>query len=158
MYQSGMAQPPPGTVDCWVVDMDLRPRLCRSKLPEKPQAILGVNTMTNETPDTLKQLLQILEKQGTANDDITGNSRNHWRKIATKGLTRGRFKREPCVICKDMNSEMHHYNYRKPYEITWLCQLHHRQLHALEQKLKRDKQWPIQSQDASNDETRNSSA
>jgi hypothetical protein len=48
--------------------------------------------MTNETPDTLKQLRQILEKQSTANDDITGNSRNHWRKIATKGLTRGRFK------------------------------------------------------------------
>ena len=47
--------------------------------------------MTNETPDTLKRLLQILAKQGTANDDITGNSRNHWRKIAAKGLTRGRF-------------------------------------------------------------------
>src|SRR5215471_19867733 len=53
--------------------------------------------MTNETPDTLKKLRQILEKQGTANDDITGNSRNHWRKIAAKGLTRGRFKREPCA-------------------------------------------------------------
>ena len=86
--------------------------------------------MTNETPDTLKQLLQILEKQGTANDDITGNSREHWRKIAAKGLTRGRFKRGPCVICNDI-AEMHHHNYRKPYEVTWLCNLHHRQLHAL---------------------------
>lgn len=110
------------------------------------------NTMTNETPDTLKQLLQILAKQGTANDDITGNSRKHWRKIAAKGLTRGRFKREPCVICNGIG-EMHHHNYRKPYEVTWLCQLHHRQLHALEQKLKRDKRWPVQSQDASNGET-----
>jgi hypothetical protein len=98
--------------------------------------------MTNETPGTLKQLLQILEKQGTANDDVTKNSRDHWRKIAAKGLTRGRFKCEPCVICNKIG-EMHHHNYRKPYEVTWLCNLHHRQLHALEQKLKRDKQWPI---------------
>jgi hypothetical protein len=98
--------------------------------------------MTNETPDTLKQLLQILKKQGTANDDITEKSREHWRKIAAKGLTRGRFKQEPCVICNKIG-EMHHHNYRKPYEVTWLCNLHHRQLHALEQKLKRDKQWPI---------------
>jgi hypothetical protein len=88
--------------------------------------------MTNETPETLKQLLQILANQGTANDDITKNSRNHWRRIAAKG--------------------MHHHNYRKPYEVTWLCNLHHRQLHALEQKLKRDKRWPVQSQDASSDE------
>jgi hypothetical protein len=101
-----------------------------------------IASMTNETPDTLKRLLQILEKQGTANDDIMGNSRNHWRKIAVKGLTRGRFKPEPCVICKNIG-EMHHHNYRKPYEVTWLCHLHHRQLHALEQKLKRDNQWPI---------------
>jgi hypothetical protein len=112
----------------------------------------AINTMTNETPETLKQLLQILAKQGTANDDITENSRNHWRKIATKGLRLGRFKYEPCVICNG-SGEMHHHNYRKPCEVTWLCQLHHRQLHALEHKLKRDKQWPVQSQDASNDET-----
>ena len=44
----------------------------------------AVNTMTNETPDTLKRLLQILAKQGTANDDITGNSRNHWRNNRSK--------------------------------------------------------------------------
>jgi len=112
----------------------------------------AINTMTNETPEILKQLFQILAKQGTANDDITGDARNHSRKIATEGLRLGRFKWEPCVICNGIG-EMHHHNYRKPYEVTWLCQLHHRQLHALEQKLKRDKQWPIQSQDASNDET-----
>jgi hypothetical protein len=103
--------------------------------------------MTNETPETLKQLLQILAKQGTANDDVTGNSRNHWRKIAAKGLTRGRFKYAPCVVCGG-SGEMHHHNYRKPYEVTWLCNLHHRQLYALEHKLKRDKHWPIQSSDA----------
>jgi hypothetical protein len=46
------------------------------------------------------------------------------------------------------SGEMHHDNYRKPYEVTWLCNLHHRQLHALEHKLKRDKHWPVQSSDA----------
>ena len=77
-----------------------------------------------------------------------------WQVLAqnpAKGLTQGRFKSEPCVICNGIG-EMHHHNYRKPYEVTWLCNLHHRHLHALEQKLKRDKRWPVLSQDASSGE------
>jgi hypothetical protein len=88
-----------------------------AKVPEKGMEV----KMTNETPDTLKKLRQILKKQGIANDDITKNSRNFWRKIAAKGFTRGRFKREPCVICNDFNSEVHHHNYRKKLHGSATC-------------------------------------
>lgn len=42
----------------------------------------------------------------------------------------GKIKQENCIVCGSEKSVMHHPNYDKPCEIIWLCQLHHKQLHA----------------------------
>lgn len=43
----------------------------------------------------------------------------------------GKVKSKPCEVCKDKNSQGHHRDYSKPFEVIWLCQKHHSQEHAL---------------------------
>jgi hypothetical protein len=33
------------------------------------------------------------------------------------------------VICGNKKSEAHHTDYSKPYDVIWLCDFHHHQLH-----------------------------
>lgn len=47
------------------------------------------------------------------------------RKIAS-----GKIKRLPCEICENPKSQAHHHDYSKPYDVKWLCGLHHREEHA----------------------------
>jgi hypothetical protein len=44
-------------------------------------------------------------------------------------LNRGRIERKPCVVCGNGASQMHHADYDKPLEVTWLCRWHHLDLH-----------------------------
>lgn len=48
----------------------------------------------------------------------------------------GKIKKEPCIKCGDPNSQGHHEDYSKPYEVIWLCDLHHKEW---ENKLVSDK-------------------
>ena len=34
-------------------------------------------------------------------------------------------KREPCLICGGEDVQAHHYDYRYPLAVIWLCKLHH---------------------------------
>jgi hypothetical protein len=52
------------------------------------------------------------------------------RSYAGVALRRGDIKREPCVDCGSEAVEMHHADYSKPIEITWLCRPCHLARHA----------------------------
>lgn len=39
----------------------------------------------------------------------------------------GLIKRLPCEVCGNPKIEMHHDDYRKPFEVKFLCLVHHRQ-------------------------------
>lgn len=43
---------------------------------------------------------------------------------------RGLIIRQPCVVCGCNRSQAHHDDYSRPLDVTWLCQLHHKALHA----------------------------
>lgn len=43
------------------------------------------------------------------------------RQIAYDALRRGKLVRKPCEVCGDSDARMHHEDYCKPLEITWLC-------------------------------------
>lgn len=45
----------------------------------------------------------------------------------TNAIRRGKLIRLPCEVCKNPKSEAHHKDYNKPFEIEWLCRIHHRQ-------------------------------
>jgi len=38
----------------------------------------------------------------------------------------GLLKRESCKTCGDPNTEGHHTDYSRPYDVIWLCPFHHR--------------------------------
>lgn len=42
----------------------------------------------------------------------------------------GKIKKQPCQICGE-KAHAHHEDYSKPYEVTWLCAIHHAELHRI---------------------------
>lgn len=42
----------------------------------------------------------------------------------------GSIKRKPCAVCDDPKSEGHHFDYRRPLEVIWLCKKHHGAVHS----------------------------
>jgi hypothetical protein len=44
-------------------------------------------------------------------------------------IKRGEIVRQPCEICGNPISVAHHEDYTKPFEVTWLCRIHHGELH-----------------------------
>lgn len=45
-------------------------------------------------------------------------------------LRDGRIKKFPCAFCGSKKSVGHHEDYSRPFDVIWLCQSHHKQLHA----------------------------
>lgn len=41
----------------------------------------------------------------------------------------GRIKPEPCIICGKEETQSHHEDYNRPYDIVWLCKKCHCQRH-----------------------------
>ena len=46
-----------------------------------------------------------------------------------KLITNGKVIRGKCSICGNTKSHAHHEDYSKPFDIIWLCALHHKQRH-----------------------------
>jgi hypothetical protein len=44
---------------------------------------------------------------------------------ARRAVKRGQIKKQSCEVCDDPNTERHHDDYSKPYEVRWLCKKHH---------------------------------
>lgn len=56
------------------------------------------------------------------------------RSYVNEYLRRGKIKKEPCQVCGDNNSQMHHEDYSKPLEVIWLCRKHHLELHSIKKE------------------------
>lgn len=73
------------------------------------------------------------------------NPKAKWAHMAlASALRRGLIERQPCEVCAIIHGQAgavihgHHEDYDKPMQVNWLCQRHHRQLHARQRRLKRD--------------------
>lgn len=51
------------------------------------------------------------------------------RREAREAMRRGDIERQPCEVCGDPDTEMHHDDYDKPLEVRHLCRPHHMELH-----------------------------
>lgn len=55
--------------------------------------------------------------------------RRAWNSVAA-AIRHGKMKREPCVVCGDLETQAHHTDYTKPRQVTWLCRTHHERAHG----------------------------
>jgi hypothetical protein len=58
-------------------------------------------------------------------DNLTEKLKMAIRAKARRALKSGKIKKQPCEICGNITTEMHHDNYAKPLEVRWFCDLHH---------------------------------
>jgi len=57
-------------------------------------------------------------------------------------VDRGKVIRQPCEICGDSDTHGHHDDYRRPFDVRWLCRTHHVQRHvALAAERRRVAYW-----------------
>lgn len=50
-------------------------------------------------------------------------------------LRRGIIQKQNCCLCGSPDSEMHHGDYNKPTDVSWMCNPCHDEYHALERKV-----------------------
>lgn len=56
-------------------------------------------------------------------------NRKRTRQRSHELLQKGIIKRKPCVVCNSNNAIMHHEDYHNPYNVIWLCEMHHKEYH-----------------------------
>jgi hypothetical protein len=50
-------------------------------------------------------------------------------------IAKGELVRQPCEICGELKVEAHHDDYHKPFEVRWLCFIHHGEHHTMQRRL-----------------------
>ena len=55
--------------------------------------------------------------------------RVHSRALAYEAYRSGKLIKDVCEKCRSGNTEMHHDDYSKPFDVRWLCKDHHREEH-----------------------------
>lgn len=48
----------------------------------------------------------------------------------SKAFLSGNLCKKPCEICNNPETEAHHNDYSKPFDINWLCREHHLEIHG----------------------------
>lgn len=76
--------------------------------------------------------LKANEKYRIENSYIS-NARN----ITKRAVKQGRLKKRPCLICGSEQSEAHHFDYRLPENVIWLCDRHHKDVHKIAHEIDR---------------------
>jgi hypothetical protein len=51
------------------------------------------------------------------------------RRILMQAKLRGKVTPQPCEVCGATKIEAHHDDYSKPFEVRWLCRVHHTAIH-----------------------------
>jgi hypothetical protein len=55
--------------------------------------------------------------------------------LASKHKQRGHLLPQPCQVCGNGNPQMHHADYTRPLEVTWLCSACHADWHVFWREL-----------------------
>jgi hypothetical protein len=78
-----------------------------------------------EREKTAKRKLQ--KKQHRLNYRLKYPGRARANNLINNAIKYGHIKRMPCEKCGNLKSQAHHSDYRKPFQIKWLCLKHHRE-------------------------------
>lgn len=58
--------------------------------------------------------------------------------LVNNAIRDGKLKTKPCLICGE-KAEAHHFDYSLPLNVIWLCGIHHKNTHKIENEIKRQK-------------------
>ena len=61
--------------------------------------------------------------------DPAERTRSNARRATRHAIEMGRLVRQPCEVCGTAKTEAHHDDYARPFDVRWLCRLHHAQHH-----------------------------
>lgn len=75
-------------------------------------------------PDRKKKVLAYQRKRR-----LTYKGKEKARKAIHNAVKEGKVVRKNCEICGDIKTQAHHTDYRKYYDVKWLCFKHHRLEH-----------------------------
>ena len=56
------------------------------------------------------------------------------RNITASLIRAGKIKKEPCLVCCDVQSQVHHLDYDYPECVIWLCRKHHDLIHKVHEE------------------------
>ena len=51
------------------------------------------------------------------------------RYLVSRAVQKGIITKEACIKCGSVDSQGHHPDYRRPLEVVWVCDEHHKELH-----------------------------
>ena len=106
---------------------------CRAKYNKEYNVENREDIMKNKREYREKNINKIREYQRKYKREYRKDSdekiKNKCRDKTAWLIKKGEIKREPCKICKDINSEAHHVDYSNPFIVTWLCNKHHHEEH-----------------------------
>ncbi len=62
-------------------------------------------------------------------DPLTAKKRKDAAVAVSNAVRDGRMSREPCFICGNPDTQGHHPDYDRVYDVVWLCTKHHGEVH-----------------------------
>lgn len=72
---------------------------------------------------------EILEKKKKHKKCKHNPAKTRTRHITKYAIKLGHLIRKPCEVCDNPRSHAHHMDYNDPFNIKWLCALHHAEWH-----------------------------
>jgi hypothetical protein len=92
--------------------------------PEFREKIKEYERMRFQNPERKKKVLAYQRKRR-----LTFRGKNKARTAVANAIRDKRLVRQPCETCGNIKSQAHHTDYRKYYDVKWLCFKHHREAH-----------------------------
>lgn len=92
--------------------------------PQKRLEIREYERIRNQKPDRRKRAIEL---QRIRRLTYKGKYRAHC--AVNNAIRDKRIIRKPCEVCGELKVQAHHTDYRKYYDVKWLCFKHHRQAH-----------------------------
>ena len=78
---------------------------------------------------------QLRDRKAYAKEYNKNNTKqNRARSKARYHIYHGKIKKKPCSVCSADKAEVHHEDYNKPLDITWLCRSCHMKQHNIKEQ------------------------